>query len=46
MFQLSVLLAPDSMVDGLAVNDVIFGLVTVSVALAVTAPAVFVAVSV
>jgi hypothetical protein len=47
--QLSVLLAPDAMLAGLAVKDVIVGLlgaVTVTVAVAVTEPAALVAVSV
>ena len=47
--QLSVLLAPDAMLAGLAAKDVIVGLlgaVTVTVAVAVTEPAALVAVSV
>ena len=42
----SVLLEPNSMLDGVAVNDVIFGLSIVTVLVDVTEPAVLVAVSV
>jgi hypothetical protein len=46
VFQLNVLLEPDSILAGLTVNEVIFGLSTVTVSLAVTEPAEFVAVKV